>query len=58
MAKEMDELRRTSSAARQRRRYLGQLPGEGLPLASVVSTLPALDAKLDVHPCALRRQVL
>jgi hypothetical protein len=35
-----------------------QLRGEGLPLASLVSTLPALDAKLHGHSRTLRWQVL
>jgi hypothetical protein len=58
MAKEMNEFGRPSGAARQRGRYLGQLRGEGLPLASLVSTLSALDAKLHGHSRALRWQVL
>jgi len=44
MAKEMNEFGRTSGAPRQRGRYLRHLPRERLPLASLVSTLPALDA--------------
>jgi hypothetical protein len=54
----MNESGRPGGAARQRGRYLGQLRGEGLPLASLVSTLPALDAKLHGHSRALRWQVL
>jgi hypothetical protein len=58
MAKEMNEFGRSSGAARQRGRYLRQLRGEGLPLASFVLALPALDAKLHGHSRALRWQVL
>ena len=58
VAKEMNEFGRPTSAARQRRRYLGQLLGEGLPLASFETTLPALDTKLHGHARALRRQIL
>ena len=47
-----------SSAARQRSSDLGQLRGEGLPLAPFVPTLPALEAKLHGHSRALRRQIL
>jgi hypothetical protein len=54
----MNESGRPSGAARQRGRYLRQLRGEGLPLASLVSTLPALDAKLHGHSRASRWQVL
>ena len=58
MAKELNEFSRPCSAARQGSRDLGQLRGERLPLASFVSTLPALDAKLHGHGRALRWQVL
>jgi len=58
MAKAMNEFRCPTNAARQRSSCLGQLRGEGLPLAPFVSTLPALDAKLHGHTRGLRRQVL
>jgi len=58
MAKEMNEFRRLKGAARQTSSYLGQTRGKGLPLAPLVSTLPALEAKLHGHTRALRRQVL
>ena len=58
VAKEMNEFGRPTGAARQRRGDLGQLLGEGLPLASFETTLPALDTKLHDHARALRRQIL
>ncbi len=58
MAKEMYEFGRPNRAARRRGRYTRQLPGKRLPLASLVTTLPALNAKLHGHGRALRRQIL
>jgi hypothetical protein len=58
MAKEMNDFSRPNRAARRRGRYTLQLPGERLPLASLVTTLPALNAKLHGHSRALRRQIL
>jgi hypothetical protein len=52
-AKELNECTRPCSAASQRGRDLGQLRGERLLLAILVSTLPALDAKLHGHSRAL-----
>ena len=54
----MNEFRRPTGAARQRRGNLGQLLGECLPLTRFGATLPALEAKLHGHARALRRQVL
>jgi hypothetical protein len=58
MAKEMYVFGRPNRAARRRSRYLGQAPSERFPLASFVTALPALDAKLHGHGRALRWQLL
>ncbi len=55
MAEYINEVSRTSGAARPRGRNLGQSVDEGFPLESSVSTLPALEMQLHGHsraPCA------
>ena len=58
MAEKINDFHRPIGASRSGSRDLGQLRGEGLTLASSISTLPALEAKLHSYRRALRRQIL